>query len=168
MEEIWKDIPGYEGRYRVSDQGRVRGVTGRLLVGQAVNSGYRVVHLFSGGRHTRVVALVHRLVAQSFVENPNGAEYVNHLDGRKLNNCSVNLAWCTNSENMIHARDSGLWAPFRHGVVGVHMQTKEVVYFKSQRDAEIALSGTGKQSSAVNHCLSGKKKSAYGYVWGRT
>jgi hypothetical protein len=164
--ESWKDVLGYEGRYQVSDLGRVRGQIG-VLRPNLNTSGYHIVHLYSGGRHTRQVALVHRLVAQAFLPNPEGRQYVNHLDGDKIGNRLANLEWCTNSENVIHARANLPFAQYRFAVVGVHVLTRETVRFASQRDAEIALSKTGKQSSAIHHCLVGQKKSAYGYVWAR-
>jgi hypothetical protein len=164
MQEEWRDVLGFEGRYSVSNHGRVRGRS-CVLKAQLQNAGYLAVHLHKNGM--RSVALVHRLVASAFVGNPFAHDYVNHIDSNKLNNTASNLEWCTNSYNNLHAYANGR-EPYRHGVVGVHLATKEVIYFKSQRDAERALSTTGKQSSAVHHCLVGKKKSAYGYIWGRT
>lgn len=164
--EHWRDIPGHEGRYQVSDLGNVRGGRG-LLKPQLQNSGYLVVHLYMGGRGARRVVLVHRAVAFAFLPNPQGLGYVNHIDGDKSHNAAANLEWCTNSENVLHARATLPFDQFRYGVIGLHKLTHEVVRFDSQRDAEIALSRTGKQSSAIHHCLVGTKKSAYGYVWRR-
>lgn len=162
--ENWKDIPDFEGRYQVSDQGRVRGLA-KVLRPQVINSGYLVVHLHKNG--TRTVALVHRLVAGLFIPRATGQDRVNHINADKHDNAAANLEWCDHAENMAHAKASGLMRPNRHEVFGTHSLTGYVVGFASQRDAEYALSGTRKQSSAINHCLSGKKKSAYGYFWSR-
>lgn len=62
-------------------------------------------------RNNKAVAfLVHRLVADSFIPNPNNFSIVNHLDGNKSNNTVENLEWCTVQQNAIHARDNGLTA----------------------------------------------------------
>ena len=164
--EIWKDIPGYEGRYQVSHIGRVRGLRKRTLVGQVINSGYRVLNLVSGGRRTRVVRLEHRLVAEAFVANPNGYPEVNHLNGVKTDNRASNLEWTTRKLNMAHAKRTGLLPPpSGMAVKGVSTLDGSVIEFPTQIDAEKALSG--RQSSAVHHCLIGRKKSAYGYRWSK-
>lgn len=168
--EIWDYVPGYGGRYFVSNYGRVRSNhTGELLAYQlngALGRGkYPIVHLYDSTR--RRVALIHRLVASVFVPNPENKPEVNHIDGNRLNNQASNLEWVSRQENVTHAKNTGLLRPARRAVVGVSVADGREVRFASQRDAELALSGTGKQSSAINHCLSGKKKSAYGYVWRR-
>ena len=163
MQEEWRDIPGYEGRYQVSDLGRVRGRRG-MLAPQSVNSGYRVLHLYANGRK---IKLIHRLVAEAFCYRPPGATEVNHKNTCKTDNAAVNLEWCDRSTNMCHARDTGVWRPHRNAVIGTCETTGRKVYYASQRDAERLLSGTGKQSSAVHHCLVGLKKTAYGFSWER-
>jgi len=160
--EQWKDIPGYEGRYQVSDLGRVRGVKGSLRP-QPQNSGYLVVHLYLDG--VRRVRLVHTLVAEAFVNGWFAGAEVNHRDTKKVNNCATNLEWVTRSKNIQHAYANGHKGPTRFAVVGTPLNGGFAVRFNSQLDAEKALAG--KASSAINHCLTGKKKSAYGYTWSR-
>ena len=180
--EIWKDCVGFEGRYQVSDQGRVRSLDtmelfngrwgptlrsrkGKVLSPQTINSGYESVHLYSEGvRHVR---LVHRLVGEAFCTNPLGLPEINHDDTDKSNNRADNLVWSTRLDNVAHAILCGLVTekPNAMPVIGVSMKDGSCVNFPSMKDAEIALSG--KQSSAINHCFSGVKKSAYGYTWSR-
>lgn len=166
--EEWRDIPGYEGRYQVSDLGRVSGKKGTILKAQKINSGYLVVHLCANG--IRRIGLVHRLVAETYLPNPARKETVNHThpDGDKTRNTLLNLEWATRAENMAHARANGL-CPLhptkRFAVVGSPAAGGVPVRFDSQIAAEVALAG--KASSAVHHCLVGKKKSAYGYYWSR-
>ena len=114
MEEVWKDIPEYEGLYQVSNLGNVkslnRGVLQngsiRLLKGVILKKnkhrkGYQYIYLCKNGKTK--FWLVHRLVAFVFIENTNKKPCVNHIDGNKINNKIENLEWCTHKENTQHA-----------------------------------------------------------------
>lgn len=104
VEEAWKDIVGYEGKYQVSNLGRVKSFKHRkphIMVGSVSHDGYQLVLLSSGGKN--IGKSVHRLVAQAFLSNPNNYPVVNHKDGNKLNNIVDNLEWCTYSENILHS-----------------------------------------------------------------
>jgi hypothetical protein len=107
MNIVWKDIEGYEGIYLVSDTGLIRnistGLNKKLTTG---NHGYKVVNLWKGGEGT--VILVHRLVAQAFIPNPDNKPEVNHKYGVKLYNHVHGLEWCTELENTLHAHRTGL------------------------------------------------------------
>lgn len=107
-EEIWKDIPGYENRYQVSNLGRIKACWSRAAIirKQSIVKGYKCVILFTAGRAKNL--RVHRLVAQAFIPNPDNKPEVNHIDGDKLNNLASNLEWSTRSENMKHAYDNKL------------------------------------------------------------
>jgi hypothetical protein len=123
MNERWKPISGYEGRYEVSHLGRVRSVDvlvpythwrsgarlqrlkkGKLLPVQAINSGYLIVHLHKDNR--REAKTVHRLVAEAFVSG--AGKEVNHRDGVKTHNVCANLEWTSSRGNHDHAVDTGL------------------------------------------------------------
>lgn len=107
MSEIWKDVPGYEGLYQVSNLGRVK----RLPLGkqwpyrrthnnirkQHIKNGYYQVNL-SKENEVKWIC-VHRLVALAFIPNPNNLPCINHRDENKLNNNIENLEWCTYSYN---------------------------------------------------------------------
>lgn len=97
--EIWKDIPGYEGLYKVSSRGRIWSNRNSLYLKPAVDKlGYFVVILYSAGR--RKTIRVHRLVALAFIPNPNSYKEVNHKDENKANNNIENLEWCTRAYNV--------------------------------------------------------------------
>ena len=103
MEEIWKDIAGYNGRYQISNLGRVRSFAqdskvGKIKVGNKTHKGYRTYLLYDGNGGSKWCP-VHRLVAQAFIANPDGLPQVNHKDENKENNCVTNLEWCTNDYN---------------------------------------------------------------------
>lgn len=112
MQEIWKDIKGYEGCYQVSNTGKVRSLNYRQtkqmkeLSCRVNHKGYVDVHLSKNGKSKRIV--VHRLVAQTFILNPKALPQINHIDGNKQNNNINNLEWCNNSENQKHAYEKGL------------------------------------------------------------
>ena len=105
LNEIWKPIKGYEQLYQVSNLGNISNYR-KIMKPFENNSGYLVIDLRCN--KTRKKCLVHRLVAEAFVENSNNYPLVNHKDGNKHNNASSNLEWCTNSENILHARRTGL------------------------------------------------------------
>lgn len=119
--EIYKDIPGFENIYQVSDLGNVRSLDRqvrshkdktRTIKGKQYSPytglrGYKVVTLRKG-KEVKVV-YIHKLIAQLFIPNPLNKICINHKDGDKLNNSIDNLEWATYKENNNHARDTGLW-----------------------------------------------------------
>ena len=117
--EQWKDIKSYEGLYQVSNYGRVKSLPKKRITGtgfyiqkerimslQIKTKRYYGVGLTKDGAHKNF--LVHRLVADAFIENPNNYEEVNHIDCNKLNNKVENLEWCTAEANLEHAFKNGL------------------------------------------------------------
>lgn len=102
--EEWLDIEGFEGRYKVSNFGRVANCkTGRVLKGNKNKGGYISVSLGKGN-----CRYVHRLVSSAFIEKIDGKSQINHIDGNKENNNANNLSWCSPKENMEHAINTGL------------------------------------------------------------
>lgn len=83
----------------------------RELQQSQMANGYMRVNIKRGGK--QITLLVHRAVAETFMSNPEGKEYVNHLDGNKQNNCLTNLMWATPSENAQHAWDTGLVTAYK-------------------------------------------------------
>lgn len=98
LNEIWKDVKGYEGLYVVSNLGRVKRVrSGRIRTQKIAKNGYCQVNLSKNNQVK--FYLVHRLVANAFIPNPNNLPQVNHKDENKTNNYIENLEWCTQSYN---------------------------------------------------------------------
>ena len=102
MEEIYKDIEGYEGLYQVSNIGNVKSLNYNKtkkenVLKPAIRNGYLKVDLCKN--KTRKTYSVHRLVAQAFIENPNNYPMINHKDESRTNNVFTNLEWCDNKYN---------------------------------------------------------------------
>ena len=102
MRELWLPLP-WRNDYWISSYGRVKGARGRLLALQKQGCGYLSVQV--GKANTKHV---HRLVAQTFIPNPEELPQVNHKDGDKHNNHVDNLEWVTASSNKLHALSTGL------------------------------------------------------------
>lgn len=181
-EEVWKDIPNYEGYYMVSNKGRVKSLprngtirTERIIKQKDVN-GYMTVHLRKSGdsKHRKV----HRMVAKAFIEKVPGKENVNHKDGVKDNNNVENLEWCTHSENTQHAYDTGLMEvdleqlkeaqkrsvkSTSKPVLQISSEGALVNEFSSIRQASLHM---GVQScNMIGDVCRGKRKTYKGYKW---
>jgi len=115
IEEIWKDIPEYEEIYQVSNLGRIRSLNriskiGRKLKGKILKlspNKFGYLRFTAENRNGIKTLHVHRIVMLTFRPIFENLQ-VNHIDGNKLNNSLVNLEWCTDSENKIHAYKNGL------------------------------------------------------------
>lgn len=107
--ETWKDIPNYEGLYKVSNLGRIKsfyfGIS-RILNPHKMTSGYYSIRLSKD--KVSIAKYIHRLVAIAFIENPLEKSSVNHKNGVKTDNNILNLEWATHKENMHHAIKNGL------------------------------------------------------------
>lgn len=154
--EIWRPIRGFEGRYEVSDIGRVRsldktvehrsGLSGTCtqfypskIINQLKHNGYMQVVLAMNGKTSS--ARVHRLVANAFIPNPNQLPQVNHIDGDKTNNDANNLEWVTAKQNVDHSVLNGL-RPTKHrghGIKLIDFDTDEQHTFISMRQASLWL-----------------------------
>lgn len=120
INEIWKDIPNYEGLYQASNLGRIKSLTRivnrrgnttrtvqeRILITISDGKGYKLVNL--NKLNVTKMHAVHRLVLFTFVENIKNKPQVNHINGIKNDNRLINLEWVTVSENGLHAYKNGL------------------------------------------------------------
>lgn len=124
--ETFVDIEGYNGGYRISNQGRIwSSKTSIYLLDWKDKDGYKKVNLVHNGVRTHFS--IHRLVATYFVPNPDNKPVINHKDGDKQNNNDWNLEWATRSENDLHAYATGLRKPprtaFKKGHIPWHKKS---------------------------------------------
>lgn len=185
MEEIWKDIDGYIGRYQISNLGRVKsilrfskGIKVKILKYKIDKYGYLRVTLSKDNQQK--IFFVHRLVAKAFIPNPENKPQVNHIDGNKQNNKVNNLEWVTNQENVIHAHITGLIQadkivknlhqysatgsenPKSKAVDQFSLDGKFIKRWDSINQIEREL---GYFTQNICCCCQGKYKTAFKYIW---
>lgn len=174
--EIWKDVPGFDGMIQASNLGRIKSFYGykygRILKQTYDNNGYGYhrVHI----NHHRYYP--YRLVAQTFISNPENKPEVNHIDGNKSNNRVDNLEWATRSENQKHAYKLGLQKPSENQKHAVSKWNKEhrvkKVYqydvkgdllnvFKSQQEAAKILNLS---EASISRILNEQRNNRKGYI----
>ena len=160
MEEIWCPIKGYESIYEVSDKGRVRSLKfgkERILKPIRNKDGYLLVNLCKNGEIKH--CLVHRLVAKTFIPNPQNLPEVNHKDEDKENNSVQNIEWCDRKYNINYGtRTDRCSKP----VLQFTKDGEFVKEWKSIRDAERNL---GYFHNNISSCCTGRLKSAYNFIW---
>lgn len=170
MQEIWKDIPGYEGIYQASSFGRIKSVPhmikaningGRRITEERFKAlhkgwhGYLWVSLCKGGKAK--TQSVHRVIANTFLENKNNYPDVNHKDGNKLNNNVDNLEWCTTKQNQIHAAVNGLLGNSKKVRC---VETNKIYQSSGEAERDCGICGRN-----IRSACSGRYKTAGGYHW---
>lgn len=176
--EVWCDIPGFEGHYKVSNMGRVKScdriiphklhgtwhIKEKLLKQNWNGPGHSqylcvMLHI---GKGKMLCKRVHRMVAECFVPNPDRLPQVNHIDGNKSNNSRNNLEWVSGQENVDHAWRNGLCINIvkakQRPVINIDTGER----FDSIADAERSF---GKSFGSISHVLNGKCIHAHGYRW---
>ena len=173
VNEIWKDIEGYEGFYQVSNKGNIKSlpryrigknkskvlVKGKLLKFHKNSCGYLLCGLSIDCKQT--LFLVHRIVAKAFIPNPSNLPCINHKDENKENNCVNNLEWCTQAYNKLYNDNA------KHG--GEHLK-KEVIQLTTDGIVVNRFKSI-KEAIETTHVLhisdacSGKLYTSGGYVW---
>ena len=178
MEEVWKDIEGYEGLYQVSNLGRIKSLPkqdGFRFLNEKIKksfrqkNGYLRASLYKEG--IGKTELIHRLVAKAFLPNPNSLPQVNHKDENKLNNRVDNLEWCSAKYNMNYGtcierraktqRETGCQINNKASSVPVICLENNIIY-PSIREAERKLHLDG---SCISKVCRGVRKRAGGFTF---
>ena len=159
--EIWKnvvlDIDMKDKIYFVSTLGRFKNSYGTIMNNYKVNdNGYIRVYIYN-----KTYAL-HRLIALTFIENPENKEQVNHIDGNKLNNKVDNLEWVTNTENQIHKFKIGLGNNFTRKIIQYDLEMNKIKEFNSIAEASKELNTS---KSNIQGVLSNYRKTAAGFIF---
>lgn len=163
VNEIWRDIEGFEGLYQVSNLGNVKSLGNnknkkeKILKPSKNIWGYLQVWLIKDGR--RYAKTVHRLVAEAFIPNPDNLPEINHKSEDKTDNSVKNLEWCTHEYNMNYGnRNKKIAKKLSKPVICIETG----IFFSSTMDAERK---TGINSGNISNCCLGRQKHAGGYSW---
>lgn len=150
MEEVWKDVVGYEDRYQVSNFGRIRSKDltlhksdnkvefrkGRIVKLQLTKHGY-LQYLFSNGTgNKRKLMSIHRVVAIAFIPNPLNKPNIDHINTIRTDNRVENLRWCTQSENN------------RNPITMTRYRKKGTYHHSEETKKKIGISGKGRKTSS--------------------
>lgn len=169
--EMWLDVVGYEGLYKISTAGRLWSVRAcRVMSPSNADNGYSRVNLVKkddenpNPRGIRI-GYVHRLVASAFIPNPDGLPWVNHKNGVKSDNRVDNLEWGTIEYNHIHAYRTGLHVSPKGSKTGSHkiVESQAMEIFLSS-DSHISISKKYGISKSVIRCI--KNKTAWKHIHG--
>lgn len=172
---IWHSIKGYEGYFEISNKGEVTSVAREAKCGDADNryrsvkelilqqrnteNGYKRIS-FKGQDGILKTFSIHRLVAETFIPNPENKPEVNHIDGDKTNNNHWNLEWVTSSENQIHAFETGLQTGCEVIQLSISGET-----IKKHKLISSASKELGIPSPNIIEACKGRRKTAGGYKW---
>lgn len=176
MEEVWKDVLGYEGYYQVSNLGRYRSldrhanvggggrrlVKGRIMKSVKCQNGYQEATFHVGGKRT--ARLLHRVVATAFIPNPENLPEINHKDEDITNNCVDNLEWCTSKYNA------------NYGSRNIRMMENRVLVPVIQKDLSgnvikrwecmtRACESVGADISSMIRVCKGRQHTCRGFIW---
>ena len=164
--EKWRPIEGYEGLYEVSNYGDVKSLnynhTGKekILRTQISNCGYVQVALTTNNKQRR--CYVHRLVAQTFIPNPDNLPMINHKDEVKTNNCVDNLEWCTAKYNVNYG--TGIERCVKAQSKPIKQYTLDGEFVREW----VSISEAGRNgfsAGCVCMCCQGKNENHNGFIW---
>lgn len=160
--EQWKDIKNYEGKYQISNLGRVKSL--KKWSGNKYNPKWvyqdRILHPSNNGNGYLIIGLkknnirknyyIHRLVAEHFIDNPNNYKEVNHLDYNKENNKADNLEWCTRKENIEYSIEN---MKGRKSITHSNTNEKYITYRKRKNKYRVVIDRKEKQFNTLEEAI---------------
>ena len=189
LEEEWKDIENYPN-YQISNLGRVRNKIKNRIIKPSFNNKTGYLQNILCKNNKKKLFLVHRLVAEAFIPNPDNKPQVNHISGIKTENIVSNLEWCTRSENIKHSFKLGLShsnfktkSGDKHHFYGKHHKEdakrkmkishyKKVFQFDKNNNFIKEWNGIKEvekilkiSNGNISECCRGNRKTAGGYIW---
>ena len=181
MDEEWKDVIGFEGRYQVSNLGNIRScdkyarvcgggfrfVKGKSLIPRKCTNGY-LEYTFTNGRSIKKTYLLHRLVATYFIPNPEHLPEVNHIDEDITNNCVSNLEWCTSKYNANYGNRNKKMMQTKEKkgqLVPVDQFAKDGRFVRHWNKMSEAAAHVGVDVSSIIRVCRGKQRTSMGYIW---
>lgn len=162
MKEIWKDVKGYEGLYRISTLGNAMTLINNKILKINKTGEYDYVAFYKNGK--KKIQKIHRLVAENFIENPYNLECINHKDENKRNNRVDNLEWCTKKYNCNYGKRNEKMSKSlsKYKIVQKDKKGKIIKIWSSMWDLE---HNTIFKKWGIRQCCENKSKTAYGYQW---
>jgi hypothetical protein len=150
--EVWKDVKGYEGIYKINENGVIKSLkrksqghltsVDKIIKPELDKKGYYSYRLSKNGKSKRYS--LHRLLAISFIDNPNNHRVVNHKDGNPLNNNLSNLEWCSYSYNSFHGYEN-------NGRLNPNRKLSEIEVIEIKEKLKNPYWGIGKDLSIEYH-----------------
>lgn len=176
--EEWRDVVGFEGKYLISNQGRVislrrktyagsgnyKYLSPRLMTPSIMYNGYYGVMLCNvskkDGINHRRQHYIHRLIAEAFIPNPQNKPLIDHIDTNRTNNSISNLRWCTQTENMNNPTTMRNH-PNNTKIIQLSLNNEPLKYFRSMEATRVE----GFNPTCVGNCCRGVQISHKGYHW---
>lgn len=177
--EIWKDLTGYIGIYQVSNNGRIKSLSRKIVrkngqiaivkekILKSKKDRYGYFFIVLSNNNIRKTILVHRLVAAAFIPNPENKPCIDHIDGNRTNNHADNLRWVTAKENSnnYNAPNTYKGKKINKGGKAVLQYDLEGNFIKEWVTTMEIQRQLNYHRSNISNCCNGLVKTAYNYIW---